>query len=110
MFRTKQGSQELENVYNIALLIKDLHRKIQLYDMWLAALIINSSKSDLENRLKNKVLALEGSEQGGPIIFKLMMEIVFSVTDQALCLLISRIEQMKVTEYVGEDISRITSF
>eukprot|EP00957_Ditylum_brightwellii_P049339 3743655-Ditylum_brightwellii.AAC.1 len=118
MFCTKQGSQELENVYSIALLIKDLQTKIQLYDMecvftalsfdengsptnnppislfshykilplerikqccrylvqfgspyvvqnlqWSAALIINSSKADLENRLKNKLLALKGLEQ-----------------------------------------------
>eukprot|EP00957_Ditylum_brightwellii_P087598 6668774-Ditylum_brightwellii.AAC.1 len=33
MFHTKQGTQEPENVYNIALLIKDLQKKIQLYDM-----------------------------------------------------------------------------
>eukprot|EP00957_Ditylum_brightwellii_P181722 13843659-Ditylum_brightwellii.AAC.1 len=109
-------------MYNIALLIKDFQKKIQLYDMedvftvlifdenglptndspislfshykilplgrikqncrylahfgppyavqnlqWSAALIIHSSDVDLENRLKNKLLALKGLEQGGPV-------------------------------------------
>eukprot|EP00957_Ditylum_brightwellii_P086685 6596261-Ditylum_brightwellii.AAC.1 len=33
MFCTKQGTQEMENVYTIALLIKELQKKIQLYDI-----------------------------------------------------------------------------
>eukprot|EP00957_Ditylum_brightwellii_P051324 3891597-Ditylum_brightwellii.AAC.1 len=33
IFRIKPGTQELENVYNIALLMQDLSRKVQLYDM-----------------------------------------------------------------------------
>eukprot|EP00957_Ditylum_brightwellii_P090323 6878906-Ditylum_brightwellii.AAC.1 len=133
---------------NIALLIKDLYRKIQLYDMsntfnilnfdeqklptnepavhlfehykmlplerirqhckylaqcgspyvvqnlkWSAVLILNSSETDLENMLNNKLLALTGLEQGGLVVFKLIMEIIFYVTDQALHLLISRIEK-----------------
>eukprot|EP00957_Ditylum_brightwellii_P027972 2113258-Ditylum_brightwellii.AAC.1 len=77
---------------------------------WSAALIINLSEPDLENRLKNKLLALTELEQGSPVVFKLMMDIIFSVIDQALYLFISRIKQMKVTKYVGEDISWITGF
>ena len=33
MFRTKPGMQKLKSVYNIALLLQDLSRKVQLYDM-----------------------------------------------------------------------------
>eukprot|EP00957_Ditylum_brightwellii_P074856 5688675-Ditylum_brightwellii.AAC.1 len=40
----------------------------------------------------------------------MMLDIIFSVTDQALCSLITRIEKMQVTEYVGKDISCITEF
>eukprot|EP00957_Ditylum_brightwellii_P126284 9627935-Ditylum_brightwellii.AAC.2 len=130
MFWTKQGTQELENIHTIVLLIKDLYRNIQQYDMsnmfsilnfdergfpindppvqlfehykmlllerikqhckhlaqlgppyvvqnlqWSAALTINSSEMDLENRLKNELLAFTGLEQGGPNVFKMMMEI-----------------------------------
>eukprot|EP00957_Ditylum_brightwellii_P077959 5925909-Ditylum_brightwellii.AAC.1 len=33
LLRTKPGTAELENVYNIALQLKDLKHKIQIYDM-----------------------------------------------------------------------------
>eukprot|EP00957_Ditylum_brightwellii_P173939 13242199-Ditylum_brightwellii.AAC.1 len=46
---------------------------------WSASSIINYSEIDLENRLKNKLFDLTGLEQ----------------RDQALCLLVSRIEQMR---------------
>eukprot|EP00957_Ditylum_brightwellii_P147312 11217040-Ditylum_brightwellii.AAC.1 len=47
MFHTNQGTEELKNVYNIALLVKDLQKKMQLYGMGDVFIVLSFD----ENRL-----------------------------------------------------------
>eukprot|EP00957_Ditylum_brightwellii_P190132 14473674-Ditylum_brightwellii.AAC.1 len=70
-------------------------------DPWI--LIVNSGEGDLHNQAKNKLLVIDELDQGCPLILKLMMDIIFSVTDY-------RLAHMKVAEYSGEDIFHITKF
>eukprot|EP00957_Ditylum_brightwellii_P183985 14014768-Ditylum_brightwellii.AAC.1 len=166
IFRTKAVTPELENVYNVSLLIKDLKYKVQKYDLddifkifttdpimgaatnaplvnlfdhyktlalkqlkehckyankylspyfvqhnqWTHRLILSSSKADLETCLKNKLLTIDELSHGGPVVFKLMVDIIFLVTDQALRSLVSHVKNMKVTENAAKNVSRVTGF
>eukprot|EP00957_Ditylum_brightwellii_P022223 1676952-Ditylum_brightwellii.AAC.1 len=74
------------------------------------ALIVNSREEDLCNQIKNKLLATNELDQGGPLILNLMLDIIFSTTDQPLRTLMDRLIHMKVMEYSGEEISHITGF
>eukprot|EP00957_Ditylum_brightwellii_P158075 12032555-Ditylum_brightwellii.AAC.1 len=110
--------QELESIYNIAPLIDDLKRKTIVYEygslyvtqnlQWMQNLITNSCNGDLQNCLKNKLLTILILSQGGPVVFKIMIKIIFSVTDQALQAIVDRIESITVTECIGEDVSVMT--
>ena len=159
--KPKQGTEELQNVYNLAIKLNQLREKLETFDMadefetlpttddgvllpnaptvncftnykdltldmvrrstrayylladkdyvvenlaWSAEMILNSCETDLKDKIMDKTMHLSGLEKSGPLYLLIMLQEIFSVSDKSLRALVTRIQNMNLKQYKGENV------
>ena len=165
--KTKPGTEELENVYSLALLLRSFeeecikyqmedvfmilphnldgsinsngtprnlfqqYKQIELPDIklscksyfefgsedyivenlaWSGEKLLNSCDDSLRQTIQGHSLNFEVHERVGPVYLKVMLDIIFNVSDRSLRALVSRIENMKLSDYNGENVAKACDF
>jgi uncharacterized membrane protein YgcG len=107
-----------ENYTNIT--IDEIRKSNRYYNMygqdydvqdlgWTQELLENSCEPSLRDKVMEKITLYPRDEQGGPLFYRIMMELITTTTDQATRTMITRITNMKIRDIAGEDISQAVS-
>jgi hypothetical protein len=85
----------------------------QTYDvqnlMWSQELLENSSEDELRDRVMESLTQIPQAEQGGPLYYFIMINLISSSTAEAIRTLINRITTLKIRDIQGEDVSKAIS-
>ena len=77
---------------------------------WSGEKLLKSCDYNLRELLEDKLLGSPAIDKNGPVYFKLMMDTVFNDSDKAMRGLLVRVQEMKLTDYAGEDVRKAGSF
>jgi hypothetical protein len=68
-----------------------------------------SCEDDLRNTFLEKPMDIPAIQMGGPTFLTLIMHEVTSTTEDSICALTSRITNIKLTNFKGEDVTKAAS-
>jgi hypothetical protein len=76
---------------------------------WSAALIENSSAETLRNQMFERLIDVPASERGGPLLYKIMMDIVTTIRPEAIENLLRTLRSLTLQHeaFPGEDVDRV---
>jgi hypothetical protein len=79
-------------------------------NLWLTYLQLkNAMHKDLFEKCSERYADYPESQQGGPLLFIIMMKLLVSTTEEAITYLKTMVKNMKVTNYTGENITKVCS-
>ena len=67
--------------------------------------IINSCDPEMQDQITDILLGYKESEKGGPLTFKILMDLVQSNSERAIKHLISSVKSMDIKNFDGEDVT-----
>eukprot|EP00957_Ditylum_brightwellii_P171912 13088030-Ditylum_brightwellii.AAC.1 len=70
---------------------------------------MNSSTGDLKDKVKEEMLKLNPTEQGGPTYFFLMMEEILSLNDKARRSMIDCLKNTSLRNFEGKNMEKATT-
>ena len=77
---------------------------------WSGEKISNSCSASLRNKILEEVQDFKVSEKGGPVDFKIMMDLVIVTSDTAMRAVVNRINDLKLSDFDGENVLLFGSY
>jgi len=68
-----------------------------------------SCQDELKKKVLENMINIPGLEQGGSLFFKIMMNIMTSNSEEAICTLTSKLSTFKIMRIQGENINKAAS-
>jgi hypothetical protein len=76
---------------------------------WSQEMLERICEDDIRNKILEKSMDIPAIQMGGPTCFTLIMHEVTSTTEDSIRALTSRITNMKLTNFKGEDVTKAAS-
>ena len=77
---------------------------------WTADRILNTCETPLKDKIRERLVGVSPLKVGGPLVLKLMLDIVLDVDDYALCSLTQSLQSLQLKDVPGENISIVVSY
>jgi len=77
---------------------------------WSSDRIMNSCKVPLRDKVRESLLGMNTLEMGGPIILKIMLDIIMDVDDSARQVLMEILQNIWIKDIKGENAGTIVSY
>ena len=77
---------------------------------WSNEHILNTCGDPLRDETRERLLGVSELESGGPLVFKLMLDVVMDVEDSSLRSLVQLLQSLKLKDIEGENIATIVSY
>ena len=77
---------------------------------WSGKKILNSCSDALKDKIMEATAHLPNSEQGGPVFWKVLMDLVIATSETAMRRIINKIATVKLSDFNGEDVTQCATF
>ena len=77
---------------------------------WSGEKILNSCSTSLRDKILEEVQDFNTAEKGGPVYFKVMMDLVIATSDTAMRSVVNRVNDLKLSDFDGENVLLFGSY
>ena len=74
--------------------------------VWSSERILAACDDELRDKVREQLVGVSPLENGGPLVLKMMLDIVMNVDDAALRLLVQSIQSLRMKDIAGENVGR----
>ena len=78
--------------------------------VWSGTKLLNSCSEQLRQKIEESTNSLTIDAKTGPVYFKIMADLVIASSSQSMRVLVRRLENISVTDFPGENVSKLCSF
>ena len=71
--------------------------------------LVNNVEDSLQSKVKETYLKYPVEQKGGPLFFKIMIDILQNNSSEAAKYLISTVKDIKISNYDGENVEQVVS-